>query len=312
MKQEIKDLPTISVIVPVYNAEKTLRQCVDSILMQEYRNFELILVDDGSKDTSPQICDEYAAKDNRVKVFHKANGGVSSARNLGLDHAQGEWITFIDSDDYVTSNYFELVESSKEFDIIIKEFKWMRGDKSWIDNRVKTYNSIINDADITFFLNRYLTTMFFRGNVSKFYKKKCITGIRFNEKMKVGEDANFVHLCLLRCNSLLVLHNSYYCVRLSEDSPAKKYSMSSEYAITSLNNLYESFNLIKEKWGLNKGLFLSYFTYFKSVSRNDWKRKPSKWYRNHSVKQMYSYLWSDIKPKDRIKYMIVRLLSIFW
>lgn len=93
--------PKISVIVPVYNAEKWLRRCVDSILAQTYTDFELLLIDDGSKDGSGAICDEYAALDARVRVFHKPNGGVSSARNLGLDNAKGEWITFCDADDYV-------------------------------------------------------------------------------------------------------------------------------------------------------------------------------------------------------------------
>ena len=92
----------ISIIVPVYNSEQTLHRCIDSILVQTYRNFELLLINDGSKDRSGEICDEYARKDSRIKVFHKENGGVSSARNVGLDNARGEWITFSDSDDAVT------------------------------------------------------------------------------------------------------------------------------------------------------------------------------------------------------------------
>ena len=107
--------PKISVIVPVYNAEKYLRRCIDSILSQTFTDFELLLIDDGSKDSSGAICDEYAAKDNRVRVFHKENGGVSSARNLGLDNATGEWIAFVDSDDYVLPSYLATyVEISSE------------------------------------------------------------------------------------------------------------------------------------------------------------------------------------------------------
>ena len=96
---------TISVIVPVYKVEPYINHCVDSILAQTYRDFELILVDDGSPDNCGKICDEYAKKDSRVKVIHKVNGGVSSARNMGLDNAKGEWITFIDADDYVVNTY---------------------------------------------------------------------------------------------------------------------------------------------------------------------------------------------------------------
>ena len=98
--------PSISIIVPVYNSEKTLNRCVDSILSQTFQDWELLLIDDGSTDRSGKLCDEYALKDQRIKVFHKKNGGVSSARNIGLDHAKGEWITFIDSDDEIPKNTF--------------------------------------------------------------------------------------------------------------------------------------------------------------------------------------------------------------
>jgi len=96
--------PKISVIVPVYNVEKYLRECVDSVLAQTFSDFELILVDDGSPDNSGKICDEYASKDSRVRVFHKTNGGVSSARNLGVENARGEWIMFVDSDDMICAD----------------------------------------------------------------------------------------------------------------------------------------------------------------------------------------------------------------
>ena len=94
-------MPVISVIGPVYNVEPYLAQCINSILSQSFEDFEVLLVDDGSKDKSGAICDEYARKDSGVRVFHKENGGVSSARNLGLDNVRGEWIAFVDSDDWV-------------------------------------------------------------------------------------------------------------------------------------------------------------------------------------------------------------------
>lgn len=99
--------PIISIIVPVYNVEVYLRQCLDSILSQTFTAWELILVDDGSPDGSGAICDEYAAKDSRVRVFHISNGGVSNARNVGMDAAKGDWITFIDSDDWVAPDFIE-------------------------------------------------------------------------------------------------------------------------------------------------------------------------------------------------------------
>ena len=105
-------MPEISIIVPVYNTEKWLRRCVDSILAQTFKDFELLLIDDGSTDNSGTICDEYVGKDPRVRVFHKSNGGVSSARNLGLNNVRGKYIAFCDSDDWVENNYLSVLSDN--------------------------------------------------------------------------------------------------------------------------------------------------------------------------------------------------------
>ena len=96
---------TFSIIVPVYNVEQYLENCINSVLNQSFRNFQLILVDDGSKDSSGEICDRFAQKDRRVKVIHKPNAGVSAARNTGIDIAAGQFICFIDSDDWIESDF---------------------------------------------------------------------------------------------------------------------------------------------------------------------------------------------------------------
>lgn len=116
--------PKISVIVPVYKVEKYLRACIDSILAQTFTDFELILIDDGSPDNCGAICDEYAEKDARIRVFHKENGGVSSARNLGIERSRGEWIAFVDSDDWVESDKFskfceQIAGVNEQIDLII-------------------------------------------------------------------------------------------------------------------------------------------------------------------------------------------------
>ena len=106
----------ISVIVPVYKVEQYLDKCVESIVNQTYRNLEIILVDDGSPDNCPAMCDGWAKRDYRIKVIHKANGGLSDARNAGIEVAQGEYICFVDSDDYLESNYLkELIETKKKY-----------------------------------------------------------------------------------------------------------------------------------------------------------------------------------------------------
>ena len=102
-----KEHPLISVIVPIYKVEKYLSKCIESIIAQEYSNIEIILVDDGSPDNCGKICNDYAIKDNRIKVIHKENGGLSSARNAGIDIAQGEYIGFVDSDDTIEPYMYE-------------------------------------------------------------------------------------------------------------------------------------------------------------------------------------------------------------
>ncbi|WP_025838944.1 glycosyltransferase family 2 protein [Porphyromonas cangingivalis] len=115
--------PILSVIVPVYNVEDTLSKCVDSILDQPFRDLELILVDDGSPDRSGTMCDEIAFRDSRVVVVHKANGGLSSARNAGLDIARGQFISFVDSDDWVSSDFYveniNILSHVKSLDMIL-------------------------------------------------------------------------------------------------------------------------------------------------------------------------------------------------
>ncbi|WP_298032775.1 glycosyltransferase [uncultured Dysosmobacter sp.] len=124
--------PIVSIIVPVYNTESTLRRCVDSILEQEFTDFELLLVDDGSRDDSGPICDEYAARDSRIQAIHKENGGVSSARNLALDRARGVYLQFLDSDDWITPDAtISLVRAAenRQCDLVISDFYRVVGER---------------------------------------------------------------------------------------------------------------------------------------------------------------------------------------
>lgn len=124
--------PIVSIIVPVYNAEKTIRRCVDSILGQDFQDFELLLIDDGSQDASGELCDAFARQDARVRVFHKKNGGVSAARNLGLSQAQGVYLQFLDSDDWITADATTmLVRAAQEYqcDLVISDFYRVVGER---------------------------------------------------------------------------------------------------------------------------------------------------------------------------------------
>lgn len=126
--------PLISVIVPAYNVEKFIGKCIDSILRQSFKDFEVLLIDDGAKDSTPEICDACAKKDSRIKVYHKENGGLSDARNYGIDRMKGKYVTFIDSDDYVDSGYFEylygLITQEEDIQIAICGKKSVREDEN--------------------------------------------------------------------------------------------------------------------------------------------------------------------------------------
>ena len=147
--------PVISIIVAVYKAESCLRRCVDSLLAQTFQDYEILLVDDGSPDRSGEICDEYARKDNRVRVFHKENGGVASARQCGMNNARGEYVIHADPDDWVEPNMLEeLYGKAKEenADIVVKSIDFKEIEKiSKIKNEEKNYIFVISNANYNFF-----------------------------------------------------------------------------------------------------------------------------------------------------------------
>lgn len=191
--------PEISVIVPVYNVEKSLSRCIDSILGQTFTDFELILVDDGSTDVSGNICDMYAAENDRITVIHKENGGVSVARNVGIDVADGKYITFVDSDDYVDAgfleNAFSIMEKTK-VDLYISGIQMERFEEGNIkDIKRFTFDNeeIVTTVDLLKKENIAYPTICISGPWCKFYKKKIVlnNNIRFNVKMSLGEDGLF-------------------------------------------------------------------------------------------------------------------------
>ena len=300
----------ISIIVPVYDAEKTLQQCVDSILSQEYKDFELFLVDDGSKDGSPAICDEYAEKDNRIKVIHKPNGGVSSARNLGLDYAKGKWITFIDSDDYISADFFSGVEHCKQ-QLLISGFRDEIDGKVY--ENVRMSSAIYQNAENVrkFIRTQVSSNMVLRGPWGKFYSRDLIGNQRFNTNMKLGEDTCFVFVYLAKCKTIEVNVSPYYFLRRSPISDAVKYKSSVDYAVRSLNFVWESYKNMESVHQLGHGCFYTFIGYYKSMCKHEWSIHLASWYRNPLVYKMYQYVYQEIPKSITFKYYLIRFLSIF-
>lgn len=191
--------PLVSVIIPVYKVEKYLNQCVDSVLAQTYQNFEIILVDDGSPDNSGAICDDYAAKDNRIRVIHKENGGASSARNVGLREARGEYVQFLDSDDYLCNNKCveKLINKMSEGDYDFVLFKTLNG-----YTKIGKYVDNDGDFDIKYFETGDKTEIFrymvkcnkpLASAHNKMVRRDTLTNnaIYFEEGI-VGEDIDWI------------------------------------------------------------------------------------------------------------------------
>ena len=210
--------PKISIIVPVYNVKEYLHRCIDSILVQSYTNFELLLIDDGSPDNCGQICDEYAAKDSRVRVFHKENGGVSSARNLGLDNASGEWIAFVDSDDYVDVDYLaELVAYTTldNVDFVVT--------LNTISNYTKDNHIVLNHDDLILFsLYKFQD---YGQPWGKLFRNEIIKkfSLRYNSQVHIVEDFIFVLYYLQEIDDIVLLtSDKYYYERDRQDSLTKR------------------------------------------------------------------------------------------
>ncbi len=212
----MRENATISVIVPIYNVENYLKECVDSLLVQSYDNLEILLIDDGSKDKCPTICDEYAQKDNRIKVVHKTNGGLSDARNEGLRRATGEYIGFVDSDDWIEPNMYSLLMEGiikDQADISICGYY-----RSYVDKEEKCvdcYNGSLGAKETL--------TKLFEGveihdhSVTKLYKKELWDDIFFPVG-KLYEDIRTIYKVIARSNRVSIVGEALYHYRQREGS----------------------------------------------------------------------------------------------
>ncbi|MCC3869656.1 glycosyltransferase family 2 protein [Terrisporobacter mayombei] len=210
----------ISVVVPVYNAEKYLDKCIQSIINQKYRNLEIILVDDGSKDNSLEICKKYAEKDKRIKVINKENGGVSTARNIGIEVANGDFMAFVDSDDYIDENmYFNMMQKSNEHecDVIMCDCYKVISDEKYVfthdirggfydkEQLYKEYfDKLLMQDSINYPPTISNWVMLIKANIIKTNKLKYKEGIKFSEDLLFGSKAMYY------ANSFYYLKNECY------------------------------------------------------------------------------------------------------
>lgn len=198
----VASINLISVIVPVYNAESTLIRCVESILAQTYKNFELILVDDGSQDRSAEIIDKYASEDSHVTAIHKTNGGVSSARNVALEVAKGDWIAFCDSDDYVDIDWLDnFICINSGVDLVIQGIIYEHVDSSTFHVLENKYGQTLESKKDL--ISTLMAKGMFGYPVTKLFKRSIIenNNIRFNTNSHFREDEEFFSKYLLYVKS---------------------------------------------------------------------------------------------------------------
>lgn len=211
--------PLISVIVPIYKVEDYIKECVDSIIDQTYKNLEIILVDDGSPDKCPDICDEYASKDTRIKVIHKPNGGLSDARNAGLDVCKGEYVAFVDSDDFIDKEmYEEMVRTSimHNADIVRCDFRMYGGSKYQKHSLYHKHQSITILQGFEP-LKALLSCNTHCAAWDKLYKRDFINNTRFING-RLNEDIIFQFLLLKDGGTYVEINNVYYNYRIRKGS----------------------------------------------------------------------------------------------
>lgn len=230
-----KNIPLLSIVIPVYNVEKYLSECLESIIQVD-GNFEIILVDDGSKDNSKSICEEYSNKDSRIKFYHKSNNGVSSARNFGIHKCNGTHLMFVDSDDKLNKNWWSIVYPK----IINNEF-----DCIYIQNfgQKLDYINITKQKLVTYILGQNDEKISMKGPCSKIYKTKVIkeNNILFNEQINRGEDILFNISTIYYIKSFKMYNESFYLYRKNMNSITRSYS---ENKKTILDKYYQC---LKEK-----------------------------------------------------------------
>ena len=241
-------MPEISIIVPVYNVEQYLPRCIESILAQTFRDFELILVDDGSPDNCGVICDEYAKEDNRIHVIHQENGGLSAARNAGIDWAfsnsDSTWISFIDSDDWVHCKYLEaLLGAVQKNDVLvsISEYERTSGenprvDGSWLSPQIWKVED--------YFINNNTNAVIACG---KLFSKTCFKKIRFPVG-KVHEDEFTTYKLLFMSTQVAVIHAPLYAYFVNANGISEgEWSPKRLFAIEAMEERIEYFDKLRMK-----------------------------------------------------------------
>lgn len=237
----------ISVIIPIYKVEKYLNRCVDSVVKQSYQNLEIILVDDGSPDLCPKMCDEWAKKDNRIKVIHKENGGLSDARNIGMQIMTGEYVFFVDSDDWIHRDTLKTLKNFQEkYDADIVECKAFPICEEIEDVQIEGTSIEINRFDTKDAMSALVIENPLKQTVwNKLYKKSTVDGIHF-EIGKYHEDEFWTYQVFDRAKTFLFVDvQLYYYFQRSDSIMGQSFSLK---RLDAIEGRYRRLAMLKEKY----------------------------------------------------------------
>lgn len=237
--------PMVSIVIPIYNVEKYLRNCIDSIMNQQFQDFELILVNDGSIDSSLEICREYEEKDKRIKLINKKNGGLSSARNAGLGIAKGKYISFIDPDDSINEEYFNVFVNEAEVnncDIVVSGYKTVPNNIEIIPSY--KLNTVLKGTDFILSSDNVHSKNELCFVWRYFYKLELIkqNRILFNEKIYIGEDVAFNIQLLVKAERVMAISKILYLYTINNPNSL----MRNDYKPNLESSLVEQYNIRKD------------------------------------------------------------------
>lgn len=289
--------PKISVIVPVYKVERYIKECVNSILASTFTDFELLLVDDGSPDNSGRICEEYAQKDMRIRVLHKPNGGVSSARNLGLDRARGEWVTFIDSDDLISPTFLEglyrPIAKGENVDFV------QGGNTNFEGGKPTTINYSFQDFVGT--EKKVVLNDMVGLTVSKLFSLENVRRgsdglpIRFDEKMSICEDMAFTYNYLRSVKRWAFVPETGYYYRRDNATSALHRLKDYQTSFINYSRLMDEYDSILLYFGLSYGDIPAQSRHKAAFL---WSLLSKLYINGYTRKDRLSHLKQDLRARD--------------
>lgn len=299
----------VSIIIPIYNVEKYLEQCIKSLINQTYRNLEIILINDGSTDKSTKICEKYKNQDNRIVFINKKNGGAASAKNEGLKIAKGDYITFVDSDDFIEPDMIEyMVNTIKKYnsDIIQCSFTNLYKNTERFKQDKIVEQKISSKDFLELFLKKWDSSLFW----NKLFKREVIENVFFKEGRCI-DDEFFTYKCVINSKSIVTSNKIVYNYRMRKSGVMKSESSQKQILKDRVDYLYERYEIVRKIYkDLDKDFLEHLLTYYLIISKDYYVDEKLLDYMKNNLKSIKGKIITsniDIRVKMQIlKFMMTK------